>query len=60
MNGKDKSTRKVTVEIDKYQLIKEYCAKYDLSVKDYINNLIKNDIIVNGGEYFSNRYFKVL
>jgi hypothetical protein len=55
---KDESTRKATLEIYKYNLIKEYCARHDMSVKDYINDLIKNDIIINGGEYFSNRYFK--
>lgn len=55
---KDETTKKVTVEIEKYKLIKEYCAHREISIKDYLNDLIKNDIIVNGGEYFSNRYFK--
>ena len=50
-------SKKTTLDIERYDVIKEYCANRGISIKDYINLLIKEDMMRNG-EYFSNRYFK--
>lgn len=54
---KDVEGEKTSVEIVKLDVVKELCAARRMSLKEYLNFLIKEDIM-RQGEYFSNRYFK--
>lgn len=38
--------KRLTIELDKelFAKIKIYCAEHDISIKDYITNLIINDL----------------
>lgn len=51
-------TSKTTVELENYKIVKEYCAFRGITLRDYLNELIANDIMFNGSEYYSTRYFK--
>jgi hypothetical protein len=51
-------TSKTTVELENYKVVKEYCAFRGITIREYLNLLISNDIMFNGNEYFSTRYFK--
>jgi len=48
---------KTSVEIEKFDVVKELCGATRESLKDYINRLIREDMM-RKSEYFSNRYFK--
>lgn len=48
---------KLTVEIYKLNIIKAKCAENNETVKDYINRLIKRDMM-SAREEFSVKYFK--
>lgn len=50
---------KLTVEIHKLTVVKERCAGNKETVKDYLNRLVRQDMM-RAGEYFSIRYFKEL
>jgi hypothetical protein len=48
---------KLTVEIYKLNIIKAKCAENNETVKDYLNRLIKRDML-SAREEFSIKYFK--
>lgn len=48
---------KLTVEIHKLDVVKERCVRSKETLKDYLNRLVRQDMM-KAGEYFSNRYFK--
>ena len=48
---------KLTVEIYKLNIIKAKCAENNETVKDYLNRLIKRDMM-SAREEFSVKYFK--
>jgi len=50
---------KLTVEIHKLIVVKERCIGNKETVKDYLNRLVRQDMM-RAGEYFSIRYFKEL
>jgi hypothetical protein len=50
---------KLTVEIHKLDVVKEKCLRNKETVKDYLNRLVREDMM-RSGEHFSNRYFKGL
>jgi len=50
---------KLTVEIHKLDVVKEKCLRNKETVKDYLNRLVREDMM-RAGEFFSNRYFKGL
>ena len=49
---------KTSVEIYKMDIIKELCYKNKETLKEYLNRLIKEDIMRSNNEYFSIKYFK--
>jgi|APFre7841882630_1041343.scaffolds.fasta_scaffold00435_7 hypothetical protein len=54
---KRSSGPKTSIEIVKKDVVDELCVMRKKTLKDYINDLIKEDMM-RQGEYFSNRYFK--
>ena len=49
---------KTSVEIYKMNIVKELCYINKETLKEYLNRLIKEDIMRSNNEYFSIRYFK--
>ncbi len=49
---------KTSVEIYKMDIVKELCHENKETLKEYLNRLIKEDIMRSNSEYFSIRYFK--
>ena len=57
-NIESSSNNTTTVEIEKFAVVKELCANQGISLRDFLNMLIKEYVRVNGTEYFNLRYFK--
>ena len=47
-----------SIQIEKYKVVKEFIASKDVSLRDYINKLISNDIKESYNEHFIKKYFK--
>ncbi|MEM2868801.1 MAG: hypothetical protein QW379_00045 [Thermoplasmata archaeon] len=52
------SSKATTIEIDQYHVVKAYCASRGMTVKEYVNHLIRDDIIRNADVQTSVMYFK--
>ena len=51
-------SKTTTVEIEKFSVVKELCANHNITLRQFINMLIREYIRINGSEYFNLRYFK--
>ena len=51
-------TKYTTIEIEKFSVVKAYCAAKGITVRRYVNHLIKDDIMRNSDVQTSIRYFK--
>jgi len=47
---------RTTIEIENKNVVAMLCAALNMSIKDYINRLIREDMM-RRGEHFSNLYF---
>lgn len=56
-NFKRLDGERTTVEIHKLNIVKSLCDEQKITLKDYINALIKRDMM-RQGEDFSIKYFK--
>lgn len=58
MTTESSTSKTTTVEIEKFAVVKELCANLGISLRDFLNMLVKEYVRVNGTEYFNLRYFK--
>jgi len=55
---KGSGSKATTIEIEKFSVVKAYCATKGISVRQYVNHLIKDDIMRNADVRTSMLYFK--
>lgn len=54
----DFSSKRATVHIERYDVVKEMCDYYNITMKEFLNSVLKRYITKYADEYISNRYFK--
>jgi len=54
----DFSSKRTTVHIERYDVVKEMCDYYNLNLKEFIDKVLKRYVLKYANEYISNQYFK--
>ena len=58
MDMKGSGSKELWVEIDNKEVVKAFCASRGITMRAYVNHLIKDDIIRHGDVNTSIAYFK--